>query len=133
MWLLPTRRRLIQLQAFFDQAIATGISTPGVILVEMSEFDELIDEYNALRLPNGWSVASVNAEGMAAKVREAYAGGICGPFLRSSAATQWVGVLTDDQFPIVGFLVSHDHPEQGRLPGSVGADDPDDAARRQEK
>ena len=37
----------------------------------------------------------------------------------------------DLQLALVGLLLAHDHAEQRRLAGAVGADDADDAARRQ--
>lgn len=93
MWFLPTRRRLGQLQAMLDQCVATGMTTPGRILVQDDEFEELYDGYANLRLPVGWEVSAVSAEGMAAKVQWAYATGLHG-------SAQWIGVLTDDQYPI---------------------------------
>lgn len=93
MWLLPTRRRLDKLRLFFQHARATGMTTPGRILVEEKELAELTDEYFALDLPNGWDVVGVPAEGMAAKVQYAYANGVCGDAF-------WIGVLTDDMTPM---------------------------------
>lgn len=90
-WLLPTRRRLTQLQAFLNQAVATGLSTPGMILVHHAEYCELSQQYETMDLPKGWRVVTTDAEGMAAKVQEAYT------YLPK---TEWVGVLTDDQEPI---------------------------------
>ena len=92
MWLLPTRRRLQQLQLVLDRMVETGLSTPGVILVHASEFSELVDDYKALSLPKGWAILPVQAEGMAAKVQagyEAYA----------ASLNTWVGVFTDDMWP----------------------------------
>ena len=40
-WLLPTRRRLVKLQAFFDAAMSNGMTTAGVCLVEKNELEEL--------------------------------------------------------------------------------------------
>jgi len=54
---------------------------------------ELTPEYCALRIPHNWDIVGVKAEGMAAKVQTAYAQGVCGD-------ARWIGVVTDDQFPI---------------------------------
>ena len=37
----------------------------------------------------------------------------------------------DPEFALVGLFLAHEHPQQRRLAGAVGADDADDAAGRQ--
>lgn len=92
-WVLPTRDRVAQLQAMLDQCVSTGMTTPGTILV--SEGDWAINEkhYSDLQLPDGWKVMIVKSEGLAAKIQEWYTGGL-------GIAYRWIGLLTDDQWPI---------------------------------
>ena len=91
-WVLPTRNRVAQLQRMLDQCVATGMSTPGTILV--SEDDAVNEQgYSALRLPHGWHIMTVKSEGLAAKIQEWYSGGL-------GSAYRWIGLLTDDQWPI---------------------------------
>ena len=91
-WLLPTRRRVHHVQRFIDAALAHGMTTPGHILVQKDELTELWNDYCGLTLPQGWCVTAVEAEGLAAKVREAYERFV-------SEETEWIGVVTDDQIP----------------------------------
>lgn len=93
MWLLPTRRRIPQLQTFLCALAETNVSTPGRILVELSELTEEMNGYDALDLPAGWDIVGVKSDGMAAKVQEAYASGVCGD-------AAWIGLLGDDLVPI---------------------------------
>lgn len=67
-WVLPTRNRVAQLQAMLNQCVATGMTTPGTILV--SENDYSVNElaYSMLQLPHGWHVMVVKSEGLAAKI-----------------------------------------------------------------
>lgn len=92
MWLLPSRRRIPQLQAFLSQAIATGLSTPGYILVKSNELAELRAEYDALSLPPNWSIVGVDADGAMGTIQKAYESGLIGD-------AKWVGLLQDDQIP----------------------------------
>lgn len=92
-WVLPTRGRPAQLQAMLDQCVATGMSTPGTILVSRQDHDENGEAYTSLRLPRDWAVMQVESEGLAAKIQEWYAGGL-------GDAYRWIGLLTDDQMPI---------------------------------
>ena len=124
MWLMPSRRRIPQLQQFFEHCRATGISTPGRVLVEDEELTELIVEYRSITLPDGWLIVGVHAEGMAEKIEYAYAEGYCGD-------ARWIGVLTDDQQPITAFW---DRKLIARLNGynAVSSDDLDQAPKRME-
>lgn len=89
-WLLPTRRRLPTLKRFLDAARATGVSTPGMILVQEAEYVKLMDEYAALELPAGWRIVPTRAEGMGDKFREVW------PAIRDM---DWVGWVVDDVVP----------------------------------
>lgn len=90
LWLLPTRRRVPILQRFLDAAMATGISTPGAILVNEKELVECQAEYEALRLPHGWVVVSSPFDSIVETNRGAL------PLYRN---LDWVGLLTDDVVP----------------------------------
>jgi len=78
------------LKRFFDAARATGISTPGYVLVQAAEYRELATEYDALELPQGWTIAATQAEGMGPKFREVW------PMIE---ALDWVGWVVDDVIP----------------------------------
>jgi hypothetical protein len=93
MWLLPTRNRLEQLQNFLSACVTTGMTTPGRVLVQQAELADMQPWYDELDLPAGWCVIPVESEGMAAKIQEAYASGACDD-------ARWIGVLTDDMWPI---------------------------------
>ncbi len=86
-WYLPTRRRLQKLGAFLASAEQTGISTPGTIIVQEDEFNELQDGYLALKLPDGWSFSLTEADGMGAKLKELW------PEIKER---EWFGWLVDD-------------------------------------
>lgn len=126
-WLLPTKGRIHQLQAFLDQCQATGISTPGIILVHADELAENLEWYNGLRLPLGWKVRPTTVEGMAAKIQEAYSTGRCD----EAGRADWVGVLTDDMTPITPFW---DRRLIDGLQGwnVISSDDCDQAPKRME-
>jgi hypothetical protein len=93
MWLLPVRRRVGRLQEFLDEMVATGLSTPGLVLVEENELSELIEDYGDIELPPDWRIVGVPAEGLSAKVQYAYSHGLCGD-------AKFIGVLADDMHPI---------------------------------
>lgn len=124
MWFLPSRRRLGQLQLLLHRMMATGISTPGRILVEANELAELIKEYDALQLPPDWDIVAVPAEGLAAKVQFAYEH-------RVFNDAKWIGLLTDDQVPITPHW---DVKLVSQLTGAniVSSDDCDQAPKRME-
>lgn len=88
-WLLPTRQRIEKLQAALDSMIATGISTPGLILVQAQELAESVLHYSRLRLPPNWEVVGVAGDGAMGKSQEAFETGLCGD-------AEWVGLLQDD-------------------------------------
>lgn len=86
-WYLPTRRRTGRLAQFFHSAIETGISTPGVVLVQEDEYAELFEHYEAITLPAGWDYRLTKADGMGDKLREAFA---------DISQHDWFGWLVDD-------------------------------------
>lgn len=96
LWLLPSRRRPHELKRFFAAAIAAGMTTPGVVIIQEDEFRELSDEYCQLDLPSGWTFFLSKSEGMAAKCQELYSVGISGVL----KDLDWIGVLADDNTPV---------------------------------
>ena len=123
-WLLPSRRRIDKLRAFFKTAADTGMTTIGIVLVERREMEELWSEYGKLILPYGWSVTAVEAEGMAAKVAEGYRRFV-------GDETKWAGVLSDDMVPETA---GWDTALISRLNGwnIITSDDCDQAPKRME-
>ncbi len=89
-WLLPTRRRIEKLTRFVNQCIKTGMSTPVIILVEASEYEELKAEYDALPIPAFWKIWVTKADGLGDKVRELW------PWV---SRMDWVGLVCDDHLP----------------------------------
>ncbi len=91
LWILPSRRRLGKLARFFEAATLAEMTTPGVVLVQKDEFFELKDEYDALKLPQGWKVLPTMADGMGDKCREIW------PAIKN---LDWVGLACDDLRPV---------------------------------
>lgn len=90
LWLLPTRRRLAKLQIFFDKAIANGMTTPGICLVQKNELTELKAQYAAIEKPANWAIVPTVGEGLAAKCQEVFG---------SVSKFDWVGLGCDDLRP----------------------------------
>lgn len=86
-WYLPTRRRIEKLKAFLASAVDTGMSTPGSILVQSDEFNELQDDYLGIELPEGWEYSLTPEEGMGSKFKFLW------PEIRER---EWMGWLVDD-------------------------------------
>lgn len=91
-WLLPSRRRPESLKAFFAAALATGLKTGGLVLIQKDEMEELKDAYAAIDLPDGWNWWTTDGEGYAAKVQEFVADDF-------SKDYDWIGILADDLVP----------------------------------
>ena len=90
LWLLPTRRRIPILRRFLECCFNTGVSTPGVILVQKDEFEECRQEYEAIPLPNAWAYISTEADSMPGKMRELW------PYIKE---LDWAGGMVDDLVP----------------------------------
>ena len=86
-WFLPTRRRIVKLTTFIESAKTTGISTPGIILVQQQELAELREQYDAIKLPARWSIAATARDGMGEKLKD------CWPEIKE---LDWFGWLVDD-------------------------------------
>lgn len=90
LWLLPSRRRIGKLTKFFETATQAGITTPGVVLVQKDELQELKADYESIKLPSGWKILATNGEGMGDKCREIW------PAIQN---LDWVGLACDDLRP----------------------------------
>lgn len=86
-WYLPTRRRIAKLTAFFASAKETGMTTPGSVVVQEDEFNELQDQYLGIQLPANWEYSLTHAEGMGPKFKELW------PEIKDR---DWMGWLVDD-------------------------------------
>jgi len=86
LWLLPSRGRVNVLWRYVNEAVNTGLSTPGIILVQHDE----VSDYGRLELPDGWRLVSTQSQQMGDKIREA-----SGLYMK----LDWVGILTDDLVP----------------------------------
>jgi hypothetical protein len=92
-WLLPTRGRVTtKLPRFFRLAKATGLSTPGIILVNDADFKANHQSYLALELPHGWSLHISKHDSAAEKTAEGVK-----EFMKPDV--EWVGWLGDDLIP----------------------------------
>lgn len=82
-WILPTRGRPATLDRFLKAAVATGMSTPGLIL-----YSDQADI--GAELPDNWTHQRTKAEGMGDKFREIWPQ-ICD--------LDWIGWVVDDLVP----------------------------------
>lgn len=90
LWVLPSRKRIARLTAFFYAATANAMTTPGVVLVQKDELASMRTEYDALALPVGWRILPTNANGFGDKHREVW-GAVQG--------LDWIGIACDDLRP----------------------------------
>lgn len=92
-WLMPTYGRVkTNVPRFFAAAKATGMTTPGVLVVDHADYQANAYDYDELDLPANWSVHLVTGGGCAAATREAMAD-------LFTEETQWIGWLGDDIIP----------------------------------
>lgn len=93
LWLLITHGRAqTNLPRFLRAAIATGVSTPGAIIVDRPDFEENESAYRALDLPDGWFIHVVEGGSCAEATEQAKAD-------LFNDETQWIGWLADDLMP----------------------------------
>lgn len=92
-WLLPTHGRVgTNIPRFLKAAKATGVSTPGALIVDAADYAANSAAYDALDLPTGWTVHVVK-------------GGSCGQATREALADlftadmEFCGWLGDDIIP----------------------------------
>jgi hypothetical protein len=93
LWLLPSKRRIPSLKRFFAAAKATGMSTPGRVVVNFDEWEEEKAHYLALadEMPDNWSFLTIEAGSVVEAMNGAW-----------QAACQnldWIGGLCDDHVP----------------------------------
>ena len=92
LWLMPTRGRVnTNLPRFFAAAKATGMTTPGALLVDADEYAANSEAYDALDLPGNWTVHVVNASCTADATQQGYHD-LCD-------GLSWIGWLADDLVP----------------------------------
>lgn len=87
-WLLPSRRRPHNLHRIFASMVAAHISTPGLVLIQKSDFDDLREQYESITLPPGWDIFCTEGESQGDKLRETES------FYH---AADWIGLIGDDQ------------------------------------
>lgn len=87
MWLLPTFGRPDRCQAFLDACAATGVTTPGLVIINGP-----LDSYPTLRLPNeDWKVVATGSNiGFLAALNFGF---------HADPALPWYGLLNDDFTP----------------------------------
>ena len=92
LWLLPTfGRAATKVPKFLAACMATHVSTPGALLVEVDDYAANQAAYDALELPEGWRVELFDEEGTG-PVTQAACERLC-------EGLDWVGWLADDLLP----------------------------------
>lgn len=86
MWFLPTYNRPEKLKRFLAAAKATGISTPGIVIVN-GDFAG----YENLDLPENWTLTTASAEGMVKVLNDAF---------DAHPNEMWYGIVVDDLVPV---------------------------------
>jgi hypothetical protein len=86
MWFLPSYNRPEQCAAVLRTCVETGMTTPGVLLVQAND-----DRYESIELPPGWlRMYQLTNIGLSRAL----------DYLFSTWADQpWFGLITDDHFP----------------------------------
>ena len=87
MTLLPTLNRVNLLRRFFGSAIECETSTPGLILVDESDWDKNKASYEALEKPHDWEYVITQSIKMGDKIREVWP---------QILKCKWVNLLNDD-------------------------------------
>jgi CBS domain-containing protein len=90
LWLLPSRRRVANLQRFFAAYQSTGGSTPGMVLVDMADYADNCAAYDALELPPGWFVHYTHGETQGEKITMVW---------EQIVDCAWLGLIGDDCVP----------------------------------
>lgn len=92
LWLCPTRGRVnTLLPQFLAAAKATGISTPGALLVNDRDYAQNQAAYDALDLPNGWFIHVCTADDCGTKTQEG--------LHELCDGLDWIGIAQDDLIP----------------------------------
>lgn len=93
MWLLPTLNRVDKLKKFIESAIAAETSQPGMIIVDLNDWERNKDKYFELPKIVGWNfeVTAPEAVSMGDKCRAVW----------DKVKDQgFVGILNDDHFVV---------------------------------
>ncbi len=90
LWVVASRQRVGMLDRMFKAMLATGTSTPGVVLVQKDELKANLAEYSKLVAPKGWMIQPTEADGMVDKWHQSE------PLYMGK---RWVGALNDDHVP----------------------------------
>jgi len=93
LWIMPTRGRVLSnVVQFFHAAADTGMTTPGALIVDEDDYAANSEAYDALILPDNWSVHVVKGGCCAKATEEA---------IKDLLTTdmQWFGWLADDLHP----------------------------------
>ena len=90
MWLLPSRRRVANLTRFFAAYKATGGTTPGMVLVDVTDYQDNLAAYDAMELPLGWSFYWTHGETQGEKIAEIW---------DQVVDCSWLGLIGDDCVP----------------------------------
>lgn len=95
LWLLPSRRRPKNLMRFCHALKKTGTSTPGVILLEISDYADRYTEYDEVELPEGWRFIALEGDSQGDKIRQFFA-----KETWEWESGDWFGLIGDDQVVI---------------------------------
>jgi hypothetical protein len=90
MWLLPSRRRVANLQRFFAAYHTTGGSTLGMVLVDVADYADNCAAYDALELPLGWFIHYTHGETQGEKITMVW---------EQIVDCAWLGLIGDDCVP----------------------------------
>src|SRR5208282_5930759 len=101
LWLLPSRRRPLEVERCLTAAMDAGLSTPGLVLVQEEDFEELREQYLSIPLPEGWAFYTTKSNGLAAKCQEVYTAlSVDADHVFSIEQFDWLGLLADDNTPV---------------------------------
>lgn len=90
MWLVPSLNRPAKLREFLKSVIQAETTTPGLILIDATDYDKNNSAYLDLPMPEGWSIYLTGAHvSMGDKIRTCF-----------NPSWEWVGVLNDDHYVI---------------------------------
>lgn len=92
LWLLPVQGSGARLANFFASAKATGMSTPGAVVVNNADYAANVDTYDELDLPEGWTMCICPATSVCEKLEQARAE-LCD-------GMAWIGYLQDNLVPV---------------------------------
>jgi hypothetical protein len=91
MWLLPSKDRPGHLERFFDACRSTGLSTPGLLLIDAKDYERHRQAYDALELPHDWRIIKTIGVTQGDKIREIWE--------TARQGIGWLGLIGDDNVP----------------------------------